>query len=315
MELSQQSVYRLIKQFSGQANILTIPRLFVDLTGDHVSALFLSQVIYWSERTKDPEGWFYKTDKEWIDELGITRHQLNRITRKAPDGNRPVSPLVERLGLEVKVIKVGKIPVTHYRLDTEKFTNAIIHFLENPQSGISTNQTVENPQSGLSMESPKSGDSLHTEITREYYPETTDKPAPVRSSSSSDQNVLQDSYPRKKEERDKSPVAQAQAIYVRESGDTGQYAMKFVEELVTEFTLDWFLLAYQIARTSGQNARNLKYVRGILQKCKDEGHPPGIRPADSPRSPLPFPGQEARRRTQEERDRDAYEHRMAFGMV
>lgn len=173
MELTQQAVYKLIKQFSGQANVLTIPRLFVDLTGDHISALFLSQVIYWSERTNDPEGWFYKTDKEWIDELGITRHQLNRITRKAPDGKRPVSPLVEKLGLEVKVGKVGTTPVTHYRLDSEMFTKAIIHYLENPQSGLSTNQTAENPQSGLSMESPKSGFSLHTEITKDYLTKTT----------------------------------------------------------------------------------------------------------------------------------------------
>ena len=76
--LDQRQVYHLIERFAGQANVLTIPRLFIDWTGDHISALLLSQIIYWFSRTKDSDGWFYKSAKEWQDELGISDYQLAR---------------------------------------------------------------------------------------------------------------------------------------------------------------------------------------------------------------------------------------------
>ena len=80
--LDQRQVYHLIERFAGQANVLTIPRLFIDWTGDHISALLLSQIIYWSSRTTAADGWFYKSAKEWQDELGISDYQLARATKK-----------------------------------------------------------------------------------------------------------------------------------------------------------------------------------------------------------------------------------------
>ncbi len=41
----------------------------------------LSQAIYWTPRTKDPEGWFYKSQKEWEEETGLTRSE-QEIARK-----------------------------------------------------------------------------------------------------------------------------------------------------------------------------------------------------------------------------------------
>jgi hypothetical protein len=49
-------------------------RVFETVTGSINAALMLSQAIYWSNRTKDPDGWFYKSAKEWQDETGLTRH-------------------------------------------------------------------------------------------------------------------------------------------------------------------------------------------------------------------------------------------------
>lgn len=50
-------------------------RVFVTLTGSVAAALMLSQAIYWSLRTKDPNGWFYKTQEEWEEETGLTRRE------------------------------------------------------------------------------------------------------------------------------------------------------------------------------------------------------------------------------------------------
>src|SRR5712691_8483043 len=47
--------------------------------GEQVTALFLRQGLYWTERTSDTQGWFYKSQKEWEHEMGLTRHQGDRV--------------------------------------------------------------------------------------------------------------------------------------------------------------------------------------------------------------------------------------------
>lgn len=50
-------------------------REFVKLGAGIAGALMLSQAVYWSKRTKDADGWFYKTQNEWEDETGLTRRE------------------------------------------------------------------------------------------------------------------------------------------------------------------------------------------------------------------------------------------------
>lgn len=50
-------------------------RTFVDLGVGITGALMLSQCVYWSTRTKNPEGWFYKSRDEWREETGLTRRE------------------------------------------------------------------------------------------------------------------------------------------------------------------------------------------------------------------------------------------------
>ena len=63
-------------------NILTVldrpiafQRAFVKLTDSINAALMLSQAVYWSSRTGDPGGWFWKTQSQWEDETGLTRRE------------------------------------------------------------------------------------------------------------------------------------------------------------------------------------------------------------------------------------------------
>ena len=46
-------------------------RLGIGITG----AVMLSQAVYWSSRTGDSEGWFFKTIGEWEEETGLTRRE------------------------------------------------------------------------------------------------------------------------------------------------------------------------------------------------------------------------------------------------
>ena len=49
-------------------------RSFVDFSGV-TGALFLSQSIYWQNRTKSEDGYFYKTALEWEEETGMTQRE------------------------------------------------------------------------------------------------------------------------------------------------------------------------------------------------------------------------------------------------
>lgn len=45
------------------------------LAGSVTAGVFLSQAIYWSNRTRDPEGWFFKRQPEWEGETMLTRRE------------------------------------------------------------------------------------------------------------------------------------------------------------------------------------------------------------------------------------------------
>ena len=119
MNNSKDDYLNLIRALSGQANILTIPRLYIEmLGGEHIAALLLSQCIYWSDRTKRADGFFYKSDSEWKEELCISRFQLKRA--------------LNVLGglIETKLKKANGAPTTHYRVNGERLTAAIKEYFE-----------------------------------------------------------------------------------------------------------------------------------------------------------------------------------------
>lgn len=139
----------LIKALTGQANVLTIPRVFVDYTGSLDCALFLSQVIYWSDKG-DSEGWFYKSYGEWEQELCLTEYQVRKAAKH-----------LAAMGiLETKLKKANGSPTLHYRLDFERFSESILKKLKNP---ILSNSRIQPLKSGQSI----------TETTAEITKETT----------------------------------------------------------------------------------------------------------------------------------------------
>ena len=103
----REEILGLVKRVSGQENILVLPRLFVDLTGDHHSALLLSQLLYWSDRSANREGWVYKSHADWQGELGLNRYYLDKAKKR-----------LRELGfIEVKVKKANGNPTMHFKVD------------------------------------------------------------------------------------------------------------------------------------------------------------------------------------------------------
>ncbi|MGD9733576.1 MAG: hypothetical protein AB7U45_15470 [Desulfamplus sp.] len=107
----QQQVFAFISSIIGQKNIIPVPIEFVHFVGDYNTAALLNQIIYWTDRTKDPYGWFYKSYADWYKELALSKYQVNRAAGVLKSMNL----------IETQVKKVNGDPTLHYRLDTDIF--------------------------------------------------------------------------------------------------------------------------------------------------------------------------------------------------
>ncbi len=64
------------------ARPIAFNRAFVDLGLGMCGAMMLSQSLYWRTRTKNPDGWFYKSQTEWQAETGMTRREQETARRR-----------------------------------------------------------------------------------------------------------------------------------------------------------------------------------------------------------------------------------------
>ena len=130
-------------------------RVFVTLAGDVAAALFLSQAWYWTiHNREDREGWFYKSQEEWIGETGLTRHEQDAARRRL----RERGFLVEaRRGMPARL---------WFRLDLSRICQALSSLPDfgNQDCRNSANKIAENRQTRL----PNFGNhSYYTKTTTE----------------------------------------------------------------------------------------------------------------------------------------------------
>jgi hypothetical protein len=76
-----------------------------------IATLWLSQLIYWTDRGEDPDGWIYKKSAEWEAELSMERNELEAA---------------RNLLIDLKIVefkKRGLGNVCHYRVNFEQLSN------------------------------------------------------------------------------------------------------------------------------------------------------------------------------------------------
>lgn len=140
----------IITQFSGQNNIIPIPVIYLKITEDYPTAALLNQLIYWSDRTNRKDGYFYKSYKEWEEEIHLSKYQVMRSIKK-----------LKNMGIvETALKKANGAPTVHYKVDSKVTSQWIVKFLNN---GKSTNLTMDSEETQQSL----------TEITTEITTETT----------------------------------------------------------------------------------------------------------------------------------------------
>lgn len=81
-------------------------------------AVLWCQLYYWSERTKDPDGWVYKTRSEIFDETALERRQQETA---------------RRIGRELGVVEeklAGRPAKMHYRVNLEKTIEIVDRYVK-----------------------------------------------------------------------------------------------------------------------------------------------------------------------------------------
>jgi len=92
---------------------------------DHAVALFVEQCAYWSG--KKASGWFYKSDDDWRQEIGLTDYKMRSIKRLIKDKKLPF--------ISHELRKAEGSPTSHYRFDAEKLCEVLqIHLYETIQN-------------------------------------------------------------------------------------------------------------------------------------------------------------------------------------
>lgn len=145
--MKQQAIFNLLKNTFGQNNLLTVPTLLVKkLKGDHCAALFLGQLIYWTGKGANPDGWIYKTYQEWEEELFIKKDKAMAIKKK-----------LEELNLITTMVKkIGNTPVLHYKVNQETLIEFLLETRE--KEGDDKPEDKEHDTPSDNGEEPKSNE-------------------------------------------------------------------------------------------------------------------------------------------------------------
>jgi len=131
-------------------------RDFVNFGIGITGALFLSQCVYWSKRTPDNNGWFYKTMQEWEDETGLTRFEQETARKK-----------LKSLGL-IEEKRAGVPAKLYYRIVANKIVEMLKTSMRESSKPVCGN--VANKSAEMSQTLYKD-----TEITTENTTEKKEK--------------------------------------------------------------------------------------------------------------------------------------------
>lgn len=109
---------------------------FKRITGRTSAAVWLSQVYYWSKRTSNPDGWFYKTAKECQEETGLTDNE-----------QKTAREICVKLGVVQEKLK--GVPATmYYRLIRSRMYELLdLQFPTEQETEIPAEQETSKPQS------------------------------------------------------------------------------------------------------------------------------------------------------------------------
>ncbi|MHA7847143.1 conserved phage C-terminal domain-containing protein [Serratia sp. D1N4] len=136
-------IFEVVQAMSGQKNCIVIPGPYLDYFASDQQAFalaaVLNQLVFWTGKSSQDDGWFYKTHEELAGELrGVSEDQVQRVVSKL---RKKYLPGV----IEVSTRKVNGTPTNHYRIDGDKLIALI--FQAAPENAESRNGKRESAES------------------------------------------------------------------------------------------------------------------------------------------------------------------------
>lgn len=128
-------LFKVIAEMNGEGQNFVIPRLYVRLAGGHVEALVLKQLVFWSNKTKRTDGFFYKKSEELEQETDLTRRQIDRIVAK----------LVKENLVETELKRANGAPTRHFKINQDNIISRLHQMVQSnaPNGAIRMHQTVQ----------------------------------------------------------------------------------------------------------------------------------------------------------------------------
>lgn len=125
------TIKELLENF--QEKPVAYHRIYAKITGGITAGILLSQILYWDLIMKHKE--FFKTDKEFCDELSMGLYELKGAKKKLLDLDLITT---NRKGVPAK---------TYYKVNLDQLISMITSYGKNPQlvMGKTTNKLLEKP--------------------------------------------------------------------------------------------------------------------------------------------------------------------------
>lgn len=245
----------LIKSY-GQSETLTIPRALVSLVGDIKTALLLSQIIFWSSKKVDEDGWFYKSFRQWEEETSLSKNEVGRSSK-----------VLEDMGLvSTSTIQVNGAPVLHYRFMSENYYVLI----SGNQKSISENQKSDFLKPEIGFLENRNPSLLYTEDhTEENKTEINVEDGDLYISDPIE-DFLKNSYTRRRRVRFKVPKSEGQILITASELESSMGVREFRSAFLNflDDGSDWLVKSKWPIRVFMSNT------------CKWEHKRPTVKPAD-----------------------------------
>ena len=262
--MNRDSLLETLRRFAGQENSIVIPKPFVQFTGGIEPAMMLSQLLYWSERNGG-RGRVYKTDKEWADELSLTKYAVRQARAK-----------LESLGiLKTEIHRANGNPTVHYYLLEDALSEKWFLWVQKMDFAKSQKRNCEIAKSltettterisstGTAAQHEKislSADRAQTAVIPEKT-QTEQTTAPIESAESKPAQIL---------EPTPAPAAlNVFRVYENEIGLLTPMLADKLKDAEKDYPHAWIIDAIRIA--GEQNKRSWAYCEAILKRWKAEG--------------------------------------------
>lgn len=192
---------RMLTALIGKQHPLVIhPAIIEMLHNDHLAALFFEQLVYWSDKTSDPDGWVAKTDADWFKELLLTPRQLRRCRDVLLEDSLIMTAVRRSRYYDGQ-------PVLHYQVQwdaVEATVNTYLETLEEGQNGNSRSDKTSLPESDkTSLLGVTKGNAHNTETTSE----TIQRKKPVAPTGATSDFPVEPSNPSPSKESTPKPKA------------------------------------------------------------------------------------------------------------